>query len=445
MKFLMMSNPLTIQAFFEQTWHDIATLHFDFQQNTLQINYLEQHGYQYYLDDNYHAVSINYPVEFFSYHFSNHLVLFDDLIPSGASLRYWQTRLDLQNLSQLQKIHTLLAKATIAPIGNLRIKEAVRTDNNQVYFSLNDVKNRQHNFLEYANECGAITGGATGAGGDAPKLLLRLQDDEHIWIDNSQMANNTDLYYLVKYPRNNRTLMDCDILRAEYHFYHELHDLGFDTIATQNMRLIEGEHYPSLWLPRFDVVVDEQGVTKRYAMQSVYGILNKTAGSDLKHGQTIRCLLEIIKSSQVGQSFDQQNFVIEWVTRDLLNIVFGNSDNHGRNTAFLIDESHIQLAPTFDFAPMRADSQAITRTTKWQNDHVILEKGGNYHFVNICQSLEDIIDPQMLLHELQMTAEKLLDLPKRLKQRGVSDNILKHPNIGFDYLPTRLKDWGLIT
>ena len=35
-------------------------------------------------------------------------------------------------------------------------------------------------------------------------------------------------------------------------------------------------------------------------------------------------------------------------------------------------------------------------------------------------------------------------LPNRLQQRGVSEKILKHPAIGFTYLPKRLKNWGLL-
>ena len=46
-----------------------------------------------------------------------------------------------------------------------------------------------------------------------------------------------------------------------------------------------------------------------------------------------------------GFKFDKMAFVIEWVKRDILNIAFGNSDNHGRNTAFLRDENKIWLSP----------------------------------------------------------------------------------------------------
>ena len=67
-----------------------------------------------------------------------------------------------------------------------------------------------------------------------------------------QNFEQPDQYYLVKFPRNNRSEIDCNILRAEYYYYRELHDLGFDTIVVNRMKLIEGRQYPSLWLPRFD-------------------------------------------------------------------------------------------------------------------------------------------------------------------------------------------------
>jgi serine/threonine-protein kinase HipA len=49
--------------------------------------------------------------------------------------------------------------------------------------------------------------------------------------------------------------------------------------------------------------------------------------------------------------FDVQGFIIDWVRRDLLNIIFGNSDNHGRNTAFMKADNEIILAPIYDNAP----------------------------------------------------------------------------------------------
>lgn len=144
----------------------------------------------------------------------------------------------------------LLAHGTIAPVGNLRIKEAVpdaaaKKTLEERRFPMQSVVERQGDFLEYAQQMGSASGGATGAGGEAPKLLLRLTEDEQVWIDTWQDdPHQPDLPMLVKFPRGSRSSDDCDILRAEYHYYQELTSLGVETINTAQMRLVEGERYP---------------------------------------------------------------------------------------------------------------------------------------------------------------------------------------------------------
>ncbi len=459
-------------------WLDIAIIEFDDDKQITAFTYLDEHC-QHFLADNHHAVSINYPVDFFSYHADHNWFAFlDDMIPAGASRRYWLQRLDLSRLSVAEQNYQLLKRATIAPIGHLRIKEAIshiqqsniqqKRHHTPKLFDMADVINRDIDFLEYANEQGAIAGGATGAGGEAPKLVLRYAYDKSnndksnndklannkpepkdlnnakVWIDNQQLANNTDLYYLVKYPRGKRSERDCDILRAEFYYYHQLAEMGFNTIDTTQMKLIEGENYPSLWLPRFDVQTSKNG-TKRYAMESVYSMLQKGAGAYLDHEESIRKLIEIIENSNMvreGYQFDKQAFVIEWVQRDLLNMVFGNSDNHGRNTAFLRDDKRIWLAPIYDFAPMKADPEGIVRTMKWQSP---IESGGNYRFDLLVESLADLVEPTRLLNELQQTAQQVTTLKSDLADKGVPDSILNYPAIGFDYLTEKLQRWGLLS
>lgn len=66
-----------------------------------------------------------------------------------------------------------------------------------------------------------------------------------------------------------------------------------------------------------------------------------------------------------------------YVKRDLANMIFGNTDNHGRNTAFLIDGRKTRLSPIFDFAPMMIDPEGITRTVRWKKEkagHINLEE-----------------------------------------------------------------------
>lgn len=449
-----MKKSLNLQAFLTQQWQDIAELTFD-EFNLIEVAYLGDYSFQHYLADNWHAFSINYPVELFGYRVDNGwLPILDDIIPAGAGRRYWLNYLGLAHLSEPEQNFRLLQSATIAPIGHLRIKQAVENlpiGENRL-FDIEEVVNRHADFLDYANQMGAIAGGATGAGGEAPKLVLRVTSNDKVWIDHQQLADGPydaqDSYYLVKFPRGTRSEIDCDILRAEYHYYQELASLGFDTIETTQMRLIEGERYPSLWLPRFDVRQNKQGQIQRLAMESVYAMLKQQRATRLYHGQTIRALIDIMNKSNMtteGFKLDKTAFVIEWVKRDLLNIAFGNSDNHGRNTAFLRGEHSIWLSPIYDLAPMKADPEGIARSMIWQNDNgQTLELGGHYNFIAICESLADLIEPSVLLDELKQTAEQLVDLPKRLQQRGVSEKILSHPAIAFDYLPKRLQDWGLL-
>ena len=52
--------------------------------------------------------------------------------------------------------------------------------------------------------------------------------------------------------------------------------------------------------------------------------------------------------------------VVEYVKRDVANIVLGNKDNHGRNTAVQRHcDGTVRLAPVFDFAPMRFMAMAM--------------------------------------------------------------------------------------
>lgn len=446
---------LTLQAFLDNQWVDIGCILFpDSESNEYRVTELEyQPDYAVsYLDrDDNHATSLNHPVALFfdDDGHSGWMRFLDDIIPSGASRRYWENYLDLEGLTADQKDFVLLKHGTISPVGNLRIKESLPEQHSlaeALFFTVEDVKNRAGDFLDYAQQRGAAAGGATGAGGEAPKLLLRCNQQQQIWIDTYQNnVVNRDIHYLVKYPRGARSEIDCNILRAEYHYYHELEAMGFNTIATQHMRLEEGINYPSLWLPRFDIIFEDEQHIKRLGMESVYSLLRKATGTTLYHEETIRKLIDkIVQSNTVseqGFGFDIPAFVIEWVRRDLLNIIFGNSDNHGRNTSFVKDERSIRLAPIYDFAPMKADPEGIARSTKWLAP---LEVGGEYDFPQIALSLSDLVPADELLQALNDTARQLLDLKSRLKERGVPEQIISMPGINFNFIAERLVRWGLL-
>jgi len=445
---------LTLQAFIRQQWIDIADIIFpeaeEGNYSITEIHYKQTHAVEnLFLDDNL-AASINYPVELYFEDDAppSWLKFLDDIVPAGASQRYWIKHLDISDLPEPMQNFMLLKFGTIAPIGHLRIKEALEDlegEGSRRLFSVQDVANRDTDFLEYAAERGAIAGGATGAGGEAPKFLLTQSQNNQLWIDSYQNDFSIDnQYYLIKFPRNKREQIDCDVLRAEFHYYHELKALGFNTIDTEQMQLVEGERYPSLWLPRFDIKFDVNGLPIKPAIESVYSIIKSSPGATIYHINTIEKLIRKIEQShmvrELGFNFDIEEFIVEWVRRDLLNIAFGNSDNHGRNTSFMRLSGEIALAPIYDFAPMKADPEQVIRTTKWEQP---LESGGEFNFPAICEALNHYIEPEHLLNELKHTASKLVGLESRLRNRGVPESIICFPSIGLNFLEDKFKKWGL--
>ncbi|UGQ31565.1 type II toxin-antitoxin system HipA family toxin [Acinetobacter calcoaceticus] len=440
---------LTIQALLDANWLDIAELKLlESKQGSASASELEyklDYAIQYLDRRDEHACSLSLPVQILVKHESSTWFGFlDDIVPSGAARRYWVNYLDLQRLTHAEQDSILLEKGGIAPVGNLRIKEALPPVNPEStlhlrYFSKEDVAERNIDFLEYAQQMGAISGGATGAGGEAPKLLIRVSPEQKVWIDTYQENfDQPDQHYLVKFPRNKRSEIDCDILRAEYYYYQVLNELGFNTIETTQMKLIEGTKYPSLWLPRFDTEWCNQQ-WHRHGLESVYSVLNKSSGSHLNHFEVIEDLCRLLSS--IDSDFDASQFICEWLQRDLLNIIFGNSDNHGRNTSFLKKSGKISLSPIYDFAPMKADPEVVIRSTTWGSPY---EEGGEYRWAQITQKLSPWCDPDLSLGILKALARNLVGLKQRLVDKGVPKQIIEMPALSFDYIEAKLKRWELL-
>ncbi|PRW95591.1 toxin HipA, partial [Pseudomonas fragi] len=66
-----------------------------------------------------------------------------------------------------------------------------------------------------------------------------------------------------------------------------------------------------------------------------------------------------------GQGEQVTDLVAEYLRRDLLNKILGNSDNHGRNISIIRGDDSLRLAPIYDLAPMVMDDAGISRSTKW--------------------------------------------------------------------------------
>lgn len=144
--------------------------------------------------------------------------------------------------------------------------------------------------------------------------------------------------------------------------------------------------------------------------------------------------------AQAGQQAQIPDLVAEYLRRDLLNKILGNSDNHGRNTAIIRGADSFRLAPIYDLAPMVMDDEGITRTTKWGAG---IESAGQINWRAACESLGAIVVPDMAFERLRADAEQLRALPDLLSASGLPDITMNHPQIALKHLDKRLQEWGL--
>ncbi|MFN3198258.1 MAG: type II toxin-antitoxin system HipA family toxin [Bradymonadia bacterium] len=319
---------------------------------------------------------------------------------------------------------------------------------------------RSHTLLDDAQQRGASAGLATGAGGEAPKLLLRVDGDE-VWIDTLQEHDEPGAHVLVKFPRRTGrvrmsgqakdTEVDRLVLVTESVYYRALAALGISTIDVSRMHLrMTHDERPSLWMPRFDVE-ERNGETMRFGMESLYALTDTPPGAHKPHQAYLDALHRVLIEGLPLTSVDparphtsgprSAELVSEYIQRDLLNVIFGNSDNHGRNTSILKTPEEAWLAPIYDFAPMVIDPAGIIRSTRWGQ----LERGANdIDWRGVCAQQTHLVDPEEIWADLRALAERLIDLDERLESLGLPDEALNHPQLKLRQVNQRLRRWDLV-
>lgn len=433
---------LTLQAYGSGLWQDAMTLTFDDPSKGFfsPCRFAYKASYVADADPDSHAqgVSARLPVDFDTYSLREAPAFLHDIAPSGAAKRFLIAQTGRHKPQGLSDDLYLLGRSTPAPIGNLRIKESVETlEGEPMGFTRTDVITRDQHFLEYAYEQGAAIGGATGAGGEAPKLLMTQSADGLLYPDAVLADEQARDHWFIKFARNQALKVDQDILHSEYLYYKALQRLGIETVATEDLALEEANK-PSLWMKRFDRRVTEQGV-ERLAVESIYSLAGVTMpGSRMDHLEIITLLSGVW--AQAGQKAEIPDLVAEYLRRDLINQILGNSDNHGRNTAIIRGREGYRLAPIYDLAPMVMDAEGITRTTKWSKS---IERAGVVNWRAACDALVGVLDPQHAFERLRQDAQQLRALPDMLRESGLPEATFNHPAIALGKLDQRLISWGL--
>jgi len=410
-----MHSALTIQTYVNGQWRDALDLSFaDAQQvagTRCTTSYCMEYLHAFYdRTENIfeYAVSVNLPVNWSSDDSKGFPAFVYNIIPAGHARKSLLKRFNDEKPEGMDTDLFLLARCTPSPIGNMRVKESVEAleDSGAEAFARQEVVARTNDFLEYAYEAGAALGGATGAQGEAPKLLLAEGRDGQFYADAMLDDSLVQSHWLVKFARNKVTENDKNILRAEYQYYKAVSSLGLNTVATNDLSLEEAEK-SSLWMPRFDRSVDGEHV-ERIALESVYSLLGNTEpGSKLRHEAVLAKLIELWCTS--GQADEVPELIFEYIRRDLLNRILGNSDNHGCNTSIFRYQERFDLAPIYDLAPMVLDAEAVTRATKWQ-----AEKKGSPKWRDICACFSQWYAPDDLYERIRDAAKEFRALPDLL-------------------------------
>ncbi|MDU8351404.1 HipA domain-containing protein [Pseudomonas syringae pv. actinidiae] len=434
---------LTVQIHTDQDWIDAATFSIHRPENGFHsrcsieyhTDYLVRH-----LDDSFGylagAISVDHPLEWGAVSTDHAPAFVYDISPAGAARRFLCGQMDKPDGIAWDSF--LLASSTRAPIGNLRIKESVLPANFCDGLGRQSVINSNSKILSGASASLIGLHGAVGAGGEAPKLLLAEDSIGNLYPDAMLSDGQVRQHYLVKFPRNRGSQTDQDILRSEYHYYRALHSLGIETIDAGALALEEGER-PSLWMPRFDREVSAHG-THRKAVESIYSIMGVvTPGSYQEHSAVFDRLASIWVS--FGQGDEIHQLAREYIRRDVLNQILGNSDNHGRNTAIIRDGGKVALAPFYDLAPMVMDDEGICRSTKWGRS---IECGGVTNWRLACKSLSQWTDADDLFDWLKAEMNELMGLPDILVDSGLPARTMAHPRVLLRDLSSHARRWGLL-
>ncbi|MEO8642465.1 HipA domain-containing protein [Pseudomonas sp.] len=437
---------ITLQIHSAGHWHDALALSFDSPGDSLRsrcnINYLPE-----YLADQFiqlgtvkaPAVSANLALEW-DIRRETAPAFLHDVIPAGAARRHILSRSVVPPGMSIDLF--LLQQFAAAPIGHLRIKSAAET----LYSAgkmpdgatREEVVQKGMGFLDHAKENGMAITGALGAGGEAPKIMLVEDASGQLYPDGALRDADVCRHWFVKFPRNTATQLDRDILHSEYCFYRALSELGIDTIAADGLTH-EAAKMNSIWMQRFDRTVTPDGV-ERIAVESMYslcGVSNR--GGFLNHFDVVDRLAETWIAA--GQESEIPDMVSEYLRRDLINQIVGNTDNHGGNLSILRGKERVSFAPIYDLAPMVMDIEGVVRITRWTTN---IERLGSVDWGAVCARFAHRADPEWLFDRLKADARLLLALPDLLQGLGLPQEAWRSPMIPLRCLEDTFRRWKLM-
>jgi serine/threonine-protein kinase HipA len=398
-----------LQICLDGEWVSLAT--FEQKSETSNSWFEYEHAYVIELKDSpLHRAGLRYPVNFETYISSDWPAFLVDILPSGAGRRVWLRRLGLTDNESIGLNWELLLNGAGNPPGNIRIVEAAITPPEAPHpgFTMDEIIQKNADFIEYAEEMGAVVAGATDIPGDAPKFMMVRSQAGNWHPDGSLLANEIKDSWIVKFPRGKHD-RDFLILRNEAKYLEVARWFG--------VRVGAQLHFQdnALFIPRFDREAIK-GKLLRHGLETLNSVAGVVTSGRRGNHQTLCAAIREVAT-------DPKAELLEYLKRDILNVAMRNVDNHGRNTAFLKRAgAKIELSPLYDFAAMYLDPDGIARATLWPSEST--RSIGRPDWREVAQVLADYIDPAETVRFLTDHAEAVRALPGKMKDHDIETEII---------------------
>lgn len=360
----MIPSTCTLQIFIDDAWRDAAELDMTGDlvagmNAATYLIYLPGYAMAYWERADAAALSVNVPVDLDDYPGATWPPVVVDLLPQGYGRVELLKQLERDPAAGPAADWALLCAGAGNPIGNMRVKQAhdwasARSGGVPHGFTMQEVASRAADFNEYLAQHGLFLAGSSGIQGEWPKVLLTKAKDGLFYLDHTLPDDQAQQHFIVKFGRGSDAAL-ADILRLEAPYMRLAQGLGLRVHADLTLQ------QRALFIPRFDRAV-VAGRVLRHAQESIASLCGVGGfGALPSHNEVCRRLAAV--------ATDPAADVIEYLKRDIANIVLGNKDNHARNTAIQRRaDGTVALTPLFDFAPMWLHPDGIARRMRWLAD-----------------------------------------------------------------------------
>jgi serine/threonine-protein kinase HipA len=436
---------LSIQTWLHGGWHEAASVRQWPEPShagmfgAVQIAYETAYALEHFGKADASALSCHHTVGIDGYRTPRWPAFLVDCLPQGYGRQELLRQLGLPERIEQSGDWQLLAHGAGNPIGNLRITQAHDWLQQRSHaasspgFTRQEVAMRGERFAEHLAANGLFVAGSSGVQGEWPKILLTEDRQGLLHLDHLLPDADAQRHYIVKFARGNDQRLN-DILRLESLWMALAQHMGLKVHAQP---VLQGR---ALFIERFDRSVLPAGRSiLRHAQESLYSLCRCEAGDDrLTHNDAVRALTQVA-ADPVAQ-------VCEYLRRDVANLVLGNKDNHGRNTALQRrEDGWVGLTPVFDFAPMYLHPDGIARRIRWQLDGK--PDTGSPHWPGVADLCAQLVcnSPRAKQAKLQVSAVQkrlratlhdmalaVVDLPHAMRALGVEAQVVNHLRMGIE-------------